>query len=213
VRRPLPHRRLVLAVLIIVAGAVAGAYAWTWTPPGAGTKAAVIDAVVGYELVPAPVWPEAYWGAGDLSPETRAQIQTAYDRRVSAYATGAILRRWERRDFAQALLDSRGANDGRICIAGTGKVVYYRFRSRRPNGDLVVRVGVQHLYQGGMWDAQAQTMADVTPVAKQVVVIMDYTVAETGGVWRVAAAHGWRFLDMTDGRITYDPPVGASAAP
>jgi hypothetical protein len=213
VRRPLPHGRLVLVVLIIVAVAIAGAYAWTLIPPGAGTKAAVLKAVVGYELVPAPVWPTAYWGAGSPSPETRARIQDAYARRVSAYTSGALMQRWQSRDFVQGLLDSRKANDGRICIAGTGKVVYYRFRSRRPNGDLVVRVGVQHRYEGGRWNAQTRAMADVTPVIKQVVVIMDYTLTKVEGEWKVVAAHGWRFLDTTDGHITYDPPGSTSPAP
>lgn len=212
-RRPLPHGRLTLAVLIAIAVAIGLAYAWTWVPPSAGTKAAVLDAVVGYELAPASVWPEAYWGAGRLSPEARDEIQAAYERRMGAYATGGILQRWQSRDFARGLLDSRASNGGRICIAGAGKVVYYDFRSRRPNGNLVVRIGVQHRFAAGRWDPRAQTVTDVETDLKQVVVIMDYTLTEVGGVWKVAAAHGWRFLDMTDGRITYDPPGSNSPAP
>ena len=128
---------------------------------------------------------------------------------MAAYATGGILRRWQSRDFARGLLDSRTSNGGRICIAGTGKVVYYDFRSRRPNGDLVTRSGVQHRFAAGRWDPRAQTVTDVETDVKQVVVILDYTLTEVGGVWKVAAVHGWRFLDMTDGRS----PTTRRAAP
>ena len=54
-RRPPPHGRLTLAVIIAIAAAIGVAFAWTWVPPSAGTKAAVLDAVVGYELGPAAV--------------------------------------------------------------------------------------------------------------------------------------------------------------
>ena len=212
-RRPLPHGRLILAVLIAIAAVIAVAYAWTWIPPSAGAKAAVLKAVVGFELAPAPVWPEAYWGAGRLSPAARREIQAAYERRVAAYATGSVLRSWQSRDFASGLLTTRESSGGRICIAGAGKVVYYDFRSRRPNGDLVVRSGVQHRFVEGRWDPRARTMTDVETDVMHVVVIMDYTLTEVGGSWKVAAVHGWRFLDMTDGRITYDPPGSASPVP
>ena len=211
-RRLRPHTRLILAVLSAIAAVIAVAYAWTLIPPSAGTKATVLKAVVGYELAPAPVWPEAYRGAGSLSPKARDEIQAGYERRLSAYATGSLLRRWQSHDFTRGLLDSRKANGGRICIAGTGKVVYYDFRGRRPNGDLVVRIGVQHRFSAGRWDPRAQAVTDVEADVKQVVVIMDYTLTEVGGAWKVAAVHGWRFLDMADGRISYDPPGSTSPA-
>ena len=211
-RRPLPHGRLILAVLTAVAAAIAVAYAWTWIPPSAGTKAAVLDAVVGFELAPAPVWPEAYQGVSRLSPKARDQIQAAYQRQMGAYATGRILRRWQGLDFTRALLDSRTSSGGRIRIAGAGKIVFYDFRSRRPNGDLIVRIGVQHRFKAGRWDPSTQTVTDVQSDAKHVVVITDYTLTESGGVWKVVAARGWRFLDLTDGRITYDPPSSNSPA-
>jgi len=212
VRRPLPHGRFILGVLIAIAAVAAAAYAWTLIPPSAGTKAAVLAAVVGYELAPTPVWPEAYRSAGRLSPAARDKLQAAYEQRMSAYATGGLLRRWLSRDFTRGLLASRKANGGRICIVGTGTVAYYDFRGRRPNGDLVVRVGVQHRYAAGRWDPVTKTVTDVTTDAKQIVVIMDYTLTEAGGVWKVAGARGWRFLDLTDGRITYDPPGSPSPA-
>ena len=212
-RRPLPHGRLILAVLSAIAALIAVAYAWTLIPPSAGAKAAVLKAVVGFELAPAPVWPEAYQGAGRLSPAARDEIQAAYERRLRAYTTGGVLQRWQSRDFTHGLLTTRKSSGGRICIAGAGKVVYYDFRSRRPNGDLVVRCGVQHRFATGGWDPRARTVTDVKTDVMRVVVIMDYTLTKVEGVWKVAAVHGWRFLDMSDGRITYDPPGGASPAP
>jgi hypothetical protein len=213
VRRPLPHGRLILAVLIVIAAAIAIAYAWTWIPPSAETKAAVLKTVVGYELAPAPVWPEAYQRAGRLSPEARDVLQAGYEARLGSYATAGVLRRWQRLRFARELLLNRASNGGRICIAGAGTVVYYDFRSRRPNGDLLVRSGVQHRFAAGRWDPRAQAMTAVVTDVSQIVVIMDYTLTKVGGVWKVANVHGWRFLDMADGRITYDPPGSTSPAP
>ena len=212
-RRPLRHGRLILGVLIAIAALIAVAYAWTLIPPNASTKAAVLKAVVGFELAAAPVWPEAYRGAERLSPAVRDEIQAAYERRLSASTTAGVLQRWQGRDFAQGLLATRKSSAGRICITGTGKVVYYDFLRRRANGDLVVRCGVQHRFTSGRWDRRARTVTDAVTDVMRVVVIMDYTLAEVGGAWKVAAVHGWRFLDMADGRITYDPPGSTASLP
>ena len=206
----IPHPRIVLAAVLVAAGVIAAAYAWTYWPPASGTKSEIESALVGYELAPAPVWPSKYYGLTKLTPRVAAELRAGYVRDLRQYATGHVLAFLLRRDFPKSLTDSRGRGHGRFEVAGSGRVVYYDFRGRKPNGDLVVRAAVQHTFTMGRWDARARSLRPGAAHSLAEAVIFDYTLHRTGSRWKVATAIGWRFLDVPSGRVTFDPSAAAA---
>jgi hypothetical protein len=185
---------------------VAAAYAWSYWPPAAATKSAAERAIVGYELAPAPIWPVKYYGLKRMTPQIAADIHAGYARNLRLYATGHVLAFLLHQNIPGNLTDSRRRGHGRFDVLGTGRVVYYEFRGRRPNGDLVIRAAVEHTFTTAQWDARTRSLttdpADTIPEA----IIYDYTLHSDGGTWKVSTAIGWKFLDVPSGRITYDPP-------
>jgi hypothetical protein len=206
----IPHPRIILAAALVVAGFIGAAYAWTYWPPASGTKSQIERTLVGYELAPAPIWPAKYYGLTKLTPRAAADVRAGYVRNLRRYATGHVLAFLLRRDFPKSLTDNRGWGLGRFEVAGSGRVVYYDFRGRRPNGDLVVRAAVQHTFTVGRWDVRARSLHADSPNSLPEAVIFDYTLHRTSGRWKVATAIGWRFLDVPSGRVTYDPPASAA---
>jgi hypothetical protein len=190
---------------LVIAVVIAAGYAWTYWPPGANTKSDVQRSIVGYELAPAPIWPAKYYSLTAMTPQFAAAMRAGYTRRVRDYATEPILTRLLRRHVAGSLKDVLGG-DGRFEVVGTGRIIYYQFRLRRPNGDLVVRAAVQHTFTTGRWNARARSLEVDPAVAVPQAIIYDYTVRRVDGRWKVARAVGWRFLDVPSGRVTYDPP-------
>ena len=85
------HPRIVLGVVLVMAGVVAAAYAWSYWPPAAATKSAAERAIVGYELAPAPIWPVKYYGLKKMTPAIAADIRAGYARNLRLYATGHVL--------------------------------------------------------------------------------------------------------------------------
>jgi len=211
VRGTIPHPRVVLVVLIIIAALVAAGYAWTYVPPGASTRDAVRKAVVGFELASVPVWPSAYLGSATLPPKAQAEVRAAHRQRLAEFSTGAVYDGWSSLDFVRGMLDDRRRNHGLVFTATKGVIVYDRFRARRPDGRLVVRMAVQHWFTEGRWDAGAGAMGPEHTVVQPMAVITDYTLQKVNGAWKVAAVHGWRFLDTRTGAITYDPPESPPA--
>lgn len=197
----------------MAAGIIGAAYAWTYWPPASGTKSEIESALVGYELAPAPVWPAKYYGMTVLTPQDVAEVRAAYVRNLRQYATGPVLAFLLRRDFADRLADDRRRNHGRFEAAGTGRVVYYDFRGRRANGDLVVRAAVQHTFVTGRWNARTRSLQTGTAHSLPNAVIFDYTLHHTDGRWKVVTAIGWKFLDVPSGRVTYDPPPWQTPQP
>ena len=201
------HPRIVLGVVLVMAGMVAAGYAWTCWPPGGAAKSEVERAIVGYELAPAPIWPPRYYGLTAMTPQIAAGLRAGYMRNLRLYATGHVLAWLSRRDFPSSLTDNRRRAHGRFELAGTGRVVYYRFRGRRPNGDLVIRAAVQHTFTTGRWEARTRSVVAYPAVALREAVIYDYTLHRVDGRWKVAEAVGWQFLDVPSGRVSYDPPA------
>ena len=153
----IPHPRIVLAAVLVAAGVIGAAYAWTYWPPAPGTRSEIERALVGYELAPAPIWPAKYDGFPQLTPGIAAEPRAGYVRNLRLYATGHVLAFLLRRDFAEGLTDNRRWSHGGFEVAGSGRVVFFEFRGRRPNGDLVVRAAVQHTFTTGRWNARAET--------------------------------------------------------
>jgi hypothetical protein len=212
VRGTIPHPRVVLTVLVVIAALVAAGYAWTYVPPQASTRDAVRKAVVGFELASVPIWPSTYRGSATLPPQARSDVMTAYRHRLAEFSTGTAYSSWSSMDFVRSMLSDRRRSHGLIFTAAKGAIVYDQFRTRRLDGRLVVRMAVQHWFTEGRWDADAGAMGPEHTVAQPMAVITDYTLQEVDGAWKVAAVHGWRFLDTRTGTITYDPP-GSSPAP
>lgn len=209
-RRRLPHARAVLAMLIVLAATVAAADAWTVAPPSGSTKTAITGAIVGYELAPVPLWPPALRGKLAFSAADRAALQADARRLMAQWATGAVLARWLDQDRPRALLDNRRTDHGRILIAARGRIAYYRFLRRVSGGRVVVRAAVEHILTSCRWGRHGAL--DVHAGALPTAVIMDYTLQPVDGTWKVAGVTGWRFLQISSGRITYDPPAGSAGA-
>ena len=209
----IPHPRIVLAAVLVAAGVIGAAYAWTYWPPVSGAKPEIESALVGYELAPAPVWPAKYYGFSKLTPGIAAELRAGYARNLRLYATGHVLAFLLRRDFADNLTKNRRWGLGRFEVAGSGRIVYYEFRGRRPNGDLVVRAAVQHTFTTGRWNARRHALEAESVHSSPEAVIYDYTLHRTDGRWKVATAVGWRFLDVLSGRVTYDPPPWQTPQP
>ena len=202
----IPHPRIVLVLVLAVAVLVAAGDAWTYWPPSPGTKTAVDRALVGYELAAAPIWPPEYYGTRVITPQIDAALQAGYATTARTYAAGRPLTWLLSHDYARRLTASRTRRHGLIDVAATGRVVYYDFRSRRPNGDLVVRAAVEHIFTSGRWEARVHALSVGTPASVPDAVIFDYTLRRFGGRWKVVDAVGWRFLDVASGRVTYDLP-------
>ena len=190
----------------MVAGVIGAAYAWTYWPPASATKAEVERTLVGYELAPAPIWPAKYYARTTLTPQAAADVRAGYERNLRRYATGHVLAFLLQRDFSRGLTDTRRWGHGRFEVAGSGRVVYYDFRGRKANGDLVVRAAVQHTFTMGRWNARTRSLRTGAAVGLPNTVIFDYTLHRTDGRWKVATAIGWKFLDVPSGRVTHDPP-------
>jgi hypothetical protein len=203
----IPHPRVVLAAVLVAAGVVGAANAWTYWPPSHATKTAVARALVGYELAAAPIWPPGYYGTTAITPQIDAALQAGYARTARTYAAGLPLAWLLSHDYARRLTMSRTRRHGLIDVAATGRVVYYDFRSRKPNGDLVVRAAVEHTFTSGRWDARGRTLSVGRPLSVPDAVIFDYTLRRFGTGWKVVDAVGWRFLDVPSGRVTYDLPA------
>jgi len=209
----IPHPRIVLTLVLAIAVLVAVGDGWTYWPPSHGTNAKIKQALVGYEIAPAPIWPAKYYGFSKLTPGIAAELRAGYARNLRLYATGHVLAFLLRRDFADNLTKNRRWGLGRFEVAGSGRVVYYQFRGRRPNGDLVVRAAVQHTFTTGRWNARTRTLQAESVHSSPEAVIFDYTLHHTDGRWKVATAVGWRFLDVPSGRVTYDPPPWQTPQP
>ena len=201
----MPHQRAILAVALVVAAVVGVADAWTYLPPFPGTKAAVQRAIVEYELAPAPVWPPGQKISDRFSAAERTELQAAYVSRLAACSTGDALRKSRALDHARALLEYRRLTDGAVIVAARGDIAYYDFLSRRPNGDLVIRAAVQHVFTGGQWDPRRRRLTNRRVTAVPKAVIMEFTMRREGGEWKVAGSIGWRFLLIPTGRITEAP--------
>jgi hypothetical protein len=202
----IPHPRIVLTLVLAVAVLVAVGDGWTYWPPSHATKTAVAKALVGYELAAAPIWPPGYYGTRVITPQIDAALQAGYARTARTYAAGRPLAWLLSHDYARRLAVSRTRRHGLMDVAATGRVVYYDFRSRRPNGDLVVRAAVEHIFTSGRWDARGRTLSVGRPVSVPDAVIFDYTLRRFGARWKVVDAVGWRFLDVRSGRVTNNPP-------
>jgi hypothetical protein len=212
VRGSLPHARLVLTILIVLGAGLWALEVWVLAPPSGRNRAAMTATVVGYELAPVPLWPPAYRGLTTFSAAERDALQAASDARMARYATGRVLERWLGGDRPQGMLDGRRSAGGRISIAARGRVVYYDFLGRLPDGRVVLRAAVEHFITSCRWSARQGEVATST-AASPTVVIMEYTLAVADGAWKVAGVHGWRFLDVASGRISYDPPSAGAATP
>ena len=208
-RGTLPHARLLLTVLTLVAAGLWALEAWALAPPTGQSRATVTAAVVGYELAPVPVWPAAYRGRRAFSAADRAALQRRADALMATYATGAVLGRWLGADRPASMLEDLRGGDGRMPIAARGRVVYYDFLRRTWDGRVVVRAAVEHTITSCRWSARSGAV-DVDTRISPTVAIMDYTLAAVNGVWKVAGVRGWRFLDIAGGHITYDPPGGGA---
>jgi hypothetical protein len=189
----------------VVAAVVGVADAWSYWPPSPGTKAAVQRSIVKYELAPAPVWPPGLKISGHFSSPERAAIQAAYARSLAACSTADALTKAGAMDHPRALLWYGRQTHGAVIVAARGEIAYYDFRCRRPNGDLVVRAAVRHVFSGAQWDQRRRRLTSRRVTAVPKAVIMEFTMHREGGVWKVAQAVGWRFLFIPTGRITDAP--------
>lgn len=208
-RGSLPHARLVLTILIVVAAGIWAVEAWVLAPPSGHNRAAMTATVVGYELAPVPLWPAAYRGLSAFSATQRDALQAASDAQMAKYATGGVLERWLGGDRPQGMLEGRRTAAGRISIAARGRVVYYDFLGRFPDGRVVLRAAVEHVITSCRWSARRGAV-DTATRASPTAVIMEYTLAAVDGGWKVSGVRGWRFLDLASGRISYEAPAAGT---
>ena len=208
-RGSLPHARLVLTILIVVAAGIWAVEAWVLAPPSGHNRVAMTATVVGYELAPVPLWPAAYRGLSAFSATQRDALQAASDAQMAKYATGGVLERWLGGDRPQGMLEGLRTAGGRISIAARGRVVYYDFLGRFPDGRVVLRAAVEHVITSCRWSARRGAV-DTATRASPTAVIMEYTLAAVDGSWRVSGVRGWRFLDLASGRISYEAPAAGT---
>lgn len=185
-------------VLVAVAGVLADR---RWAPPPSDTDARLREAIVGFELAKASSRPTQMIGKR-LTADDKAALQARYLRRLQRFAGGPELRHGQDWDYVQALHEDEW--DTRELTGCTGKVVYWDFQQRNNDGGVVVRAGVEKRYRVVTWDAGAGC---AVPQQDWVtgVIVNQYTLKRTDGVWKVFGSHWWRFYDPATGELGTGP--------
>lgn len=197
--------RLVLVIALVVALVVvltAGALAARrWAPVSAETDAQVRKAIVGFELSKASARPASMIGK-KLTANDKAALQARFLRRLQRFAGGAELQHWQSWDYARALIEDEW--DTRELTGCKGKIVYWDFRHRDADGSVVVRAGVEQRYGVVTWDAATGRAVPhddwVTGVS-----VNEYTLKQTGSVWKVFGSEHWRVCDPATGQLGTGP--------
>jgi hypothetical protein len=190
---------LMAAVAAVVIGAALAAH--HRVPLSSVTEAKVRKAIVGFELAGASTRPAGMVGK-QLTPEDKALLQARFLRRIERYATGPELRQWQSWDYPGALLEDEW--DTRELTGCRGKIVYWDFRRRNPDGSLFVRAGVEQHYSVVTWDAKTGT-AVPRPDWVTGVSVKDYVLKKSGSLWKVYSSEHWMFYDPVARQLETGP--------
>ena len=191
---------LVAATVVVVAAACVLA-AQRWAPLSAQTDAKLRRAVVGLELAKASSRPARMVG-NKLTADDKAALQARYLRRLQRFAGGLELQQGRSWDYARALREDEW--DTRELTGCSGRVVYWDFLHRDSDGGVEARAGVEKRYRVVTWDAG---VGRALPCGDWVtgVIINQYTLKRTDGVWKVFDSVWWRFYDLATRQLGTGP--------
>ena len=178
--------------LVALAGAV---FLIIWLPPSAEVAAAVETAVLEYELAREATWPKGATLGLPLSPADEHMLAVTLRTRVARYAAGEALESFAADDAAAAFADAAAEDLVHAATRWKGEVVYFDFvRHALPNA-VIVRAGVAKAQRVGRVDALHQRVFARRWVWEEDVVICEYTLRQTDGVWKVVEVVPWGSSD------------------
>jgi hypothetical protein len=167
-----------------------------WLPPSQDVKLAAETTVLGYELAREATWPKGATLGLPLSPSDEHMLAVTLRTHVARHAAGDALASFDAAAVAAAFADAAAADPVHAVTRWKGEVVYFDFvRHSLPNG-VIVRAGVARAQRVGRVDALHQRVFARRWVWEEDVVIYEYTLRETGGVWRVVEVEPWGSSDV-----------------
>ena len=179
--------------LVALAGA---AVLILWLPPSRDVKLAAETTVLAYELAREATWPTGATLGLPLSPSDEHMLAVTLRTHVARHAAGDALASFDAAAVAAAFADAAAADPVHAVTRWKGEVVYFDFvRHSLPNG-VIVRAGVARAQRVGRVDALHQRVFARRWVWEEDVVICEYTLRETGGVWRVVEVEPWGSSDV-----------------
>jgi hypothetical protein len=159
-------------------------------------KTAAETTVLEYELAREATWPKGATFGLRLSPANEHMLAVTLRAHVARHAAGAALDRFDAAGAAAAFADAAAADMVHAVTRWKGEVVYFDFvRHALPDG-VIVRAGVAKAQRVGRVDAVHQRVFARRWVWEEDVVIYEYTLRETGGVWKVVEAEPWGSSDI-----------------
>jgi hypothetical protein len=179
--------------LLALAGAV---FAIIWLPPSDEVATAVEAAVLEYELAREATWPKGATLGLPLSPADEHMLAVTLHTHVARHAAGDALESFDAAAVAAAFADAAAGDLVHVVTRWKGEVVYFDFvRHALPNG-VIVRAGVAKAQRVGRVDAVHQRVFARRWVWNEDVVIYEYTLRQTDGVWRVVEVESWGSADI-----------------
>jgi len=179
--------------LLALAGAV---FLIIWLPPSRAVKTAAETTVLEYELAREATWPKGATLGVRLSPADEHMLAVTLRTRVARHAAGEALESFDAAAVAAAFADAAAGDLVHAVTRWKGEVVYFDFvRHALPNG-VIVRAGVARAQRVGRVDALHQRVFARRWVWNEDVVIYEYTLRQTDGVWRVVEVEPWGSADI-----------------
>ncbi|MEE4275694.1 MAG: hypothetical protein V2J16_07520 [Thermoleophilia bacterium] len=179
--------------LLALAGAV---LLIVWLPPSRAVKTAAEATVLGYELAREPAWPKGATLGVRLSPADEHMLAVTLRTRVARHAAGEALESFDAEAVAAAFADAAAGDLVHAVTKWKGEIVYFDFvRHALPNG-VIVRAGVAKAQRVGRVDAVHQRVFAGRWVWEDDVVIYEYTLRQTEGVWKVVEVEPWGSADI-----------------
>jgi len=198
-RADAPHGGTARTALKLLIGllALAGAVLLiVWLPPSRAVKTAAETTVLEYELAREATWPKVATLGSPLSPTDEHLLAVTLRTRVARYAAGEALESFDAAAVAAAFADAAAADLVHSVTRWKGEIVYFDFvRHALPNG-VIVRAGVAKAQRVGRVDALHQRVFARRWVWNEDVVIHEYTLRQTDGVWKVVKVEPWGSADI-----------------
>ena len=191
--------RRALGVALGILANVGAAFVILWLPPKDDVATDVPAAVLEYELAREATWPTDATLGLPLSPADERLLAATLRTHLAGHAAGEALASFDADGVAQTFADAAAVDLVHALIAWKGEVVYFDFvRHALPNG-VIVRAGVLKAQRVGRVDSLHQRVFARRWVWEEAVVIYEYTLRQTDGVWKVVEVEPWGSSDA-DGK-------------